>query len=71
MPRIAVEGSSRTSLRIRTKENALLMSAAALSHTGLTDFVLDHALRAAKAAENPLAPTAKLTAAARALPMRS
>jgi uncharacterized protein (DUF1778 family) len=90
MPRIAVEDSSRMSLRIQAEEKALLMSAAALSHTDLTDFILHHALRAAKAViegyvqlserdswrvldllENPPAPTAKLIAAAQALPKRS
>lgn len=50
MPRIAVENNSRMSLRIRPKEKALLLRAVALSHTDLTDFVLRHALRAAKAA---------------------
>jgi uncharacterized protein (DUF1778 family) len=49
MPRIAVEGNSRMSLRVRAKEKALLMRAVALNHTDLTDFVLRHALRAAKA----------------------
>ena len=48
MPRIAVEDNSRMSLRIRPKEKALLMRAVALKHTDLTDFVLGHALRAAK-----------------------
>ena len=48
MPRIAVEGNSRMSLRIRPKEKALLLRAVALRHTDLTDFVLAHALRAAK-----------------------
>lgn len=49
MPRIAVEDNSRMSLRIRAEEKALLMRAVALKHTDLTDFVLHHALRAAKA----------------------
>jgi len=49
MPRVAVEGNSRMSLRIRPKEKALLLRAVALKHTDLTDFVLHHALRAAKA----------------------
>ena len=49
MPRIAVEGNSRISLRIRTEEKALLLRAVALSHTDLTDFVVRHALLAAKA----------------------
>src|ERR1700722_6077862 len=49
MPRIAVEDNSRMSLRIRAEEKALLMRAVALRHTDLTEFVLHHALRAAKA----------------------
>ena len=49
MPRIAVEDNSRMSLRIRPEEKALLLRAVALDHTDLTDFVLRHALRAAKA----------------------
>jgi uncharacterized protein (DUF1778 family) len=48
MPRVAVEDNSRVSLRIRPEEKALLLRAVALSHTDLTDFVLRHALRAAK-----------------------
>jgi uncharacterized protein (DUF1778 family) len=49
MPRIAVEDNSRMSLRIRAEEKALLMRAVALKHTDLTDFVIHHAVRAAKA----------------------
>jgi uncharacterized protein (DUF1778 family) len=49
MPRVAVEDNSRMSLRIRAEEKALLLRAVALSHTDLTDFVLRHALLAAKA----------------------
>jgi uncharacterized protein (DUF1778 family) len=49
MPRIAVEDNSRMSLRIRPEEKALLLRAVALNHTDLTDFVIRHALRAAKA----------------------
>jgi len=49
MPRIAVEDNSRMSLRIRAEEKALLLRAVALDHTDLTDFVLRHALLAAKA----------------------
>src|ERR1700677_192639 len=49
MPRLAVEDNSRMSLRIRAEEKKLLLRAVALSHTDLTDFVLRHALRAAKA----------------------
>ena len=49
MPRIAVEGNSRMQLRVRAEEKALLLRAVALNHTDLTDFVLRHALLAAKA----------------------
>jgi len=48
MPRVAVEDNSRMSLRIRAEEKALLLRAVALQHTDLTDFVVQHALRAAK-----------------------
>jgi len=37
------------SLRIRREEKALLLRAVALKHTDLTEFVIDHAVRAAKA----------------------
>jgi uncharacterized protein (DUF1778 family) len=49
MPRRAVEHNSRMSLRIRAEEKALLMRAVALNRTDLTDFVVRHALLAAKA----------------------
>jgi uncharacterized protein (DUF1778 family) len=49
MPRIAIENNSRMSLRIRREEKALLLRAVALKHTDLTEFVIDHAVRAAKA----------------------
>ena len=48
MPRIAVEDNSRVSLRIRPEEKAILMRAAALNHTDLTDFVVRHSVRAAR-----------------------
>jgi uncharacterized protein (DUF1778 family) len=48
MPRIAIEDNSRMSLRIRAEEKALLLRAVALTHTDLTDFVLRHALLAAR-----------------------
>jgi uncharacterized protein (DUF1778 family) len=48
MPRIAVEDNSRMSLRIRAEEKALLLRAVALNQTDLTEFVIRHALRAAK-----------------------
>lgn len=49
MPRRAVEDNSRMSLRIRAQDKALLLRAVALNQTDLTDFVLRHALLAAKA----------------------
>ena len=52
MPRPAVEDNSRMSLRIRPEEKALLLRAVALDRTDLTDFVLRHALRAAKTVIN-------------------
>lgn len=48
MPRIAVEDNSRLSIRIRAEEKTLLLRAVSLKHTGLTDFVIRHALLAAK-----------------------
>jgi uncharacterized protein (DUF1778 family) len=49
MPRVAVEDNSRMSLRIRPEEKTLLLRAVALDHTDLTDFVIRHAVLAAKA----------------------
>ena len=49
MPRRAVADNSRVSLRIGAEEKALLLRAVALDHTDLTQFVIRHALRAAKA----------------------
>lgn len=48
MPRVAVEDNSRMSLRIRPEQKKMLLRAAALKHTDLTDFVIQHAVRAAK-----------------------
>ncbi len=48
MPRVAVEDNSRMSLRIPAEEKAILLRAVALQHTDLTDFVLRHALLAAR-----------------------
>ena len=48
MPRVAVEDNSRMSLRIRAEDKAILLRAVSLKHTDLTDFVIRHALRAAK-----------------------
>jgi uncharacterized protein (DUF1778 family) len=49
MPRIAVENNSRMSLRIPAADKALLMRAAALQNTGLTDFVIRMGVQAAQA----------------------
>lgn len=48
MPRVAVDDNSRMSLRIRPEDKALLLRAAAVEHTDLTNFVLRNALQAAK-----------------------
>jgi len=49
MPRVAIEDNSRMSLRIRPEQKATLLRAVALKHADLTEFVLQHALHAAKA----------------------
>jgi uncharacterized protein (DUF1778 family) len=49
MPRIAIEDNSRMSFRIPAREKALLLRAVALKHTDLTEFVIRHAVQAAKA----------------------
>ena len=49
MPRPAVEDNSRMSLRIPAEEKAILLRAAALRRTDLTDFVRQHSLNAARA----------------------
>lgn len=49
MPRIAVDDNKRMNLRLQPEQKAMLMRAAALRHTDLTDFVLQPALREAKA----------------------
>ena len=49
MPRAAVKDSQRMNLRLRPEQKAALVRAAALRHTDLTDFVLQPALREAKA----------------------
>lgn len=48
MPRVAIRDNSRMSLRVRAEEKTLLMRAVALEHTDLTDFVVGHAVRAAR-----------------------
>ena len=49
MPRIALDDNKRVSLRLGSGQKALLMRAAALKSTDLTDFVLQPALREAAA----------------------
>jgi uncharacterized protein (DUF1778 family) len=49
MPRVAVEDNNRMSLRIPAEEKAILLRAAALRRTDLTDFVREHSVSAARA----------------------
>lgn len=49
MPRVAVDDNKRMNLRILPEQKATLVRAAALRHTDLTNFVLQPALREAKA----------------------
>lgn len=48
MPRAVVEDNSRLALRVRADDKAMLMRAVALERTDMTDFVLRHALDAAR-----------------------
>jgi uncharacterized protein (DUF1778 family) len=48
MPQILVKDKSRVSLRIPAKDKALLVRAVALQQTSLTEFVLRHAVGAAR-----------------------
>ena len=48
MPRAIVEANSRVALRVRAGDKATLMRAIALEHTDMTDFILRHALDAAR-----------------------
>jgi uncharacterized protein (DUF1778 family) len=49
MPRAAIDDNKRMNLRLSPEQKSLLMRAAALKNTDLTDFVLQPALREAKA----------------------
>src|ERR1700751_2585883 len=49
MPRAAVDDNKRMDLRLQPEQKATLMRAPALRHTDLTNFVLQPALREAKA----------------------
>ena len=48
MPRPIVDGTHRLALRVRAEDEARLMPAVALTHTDMTDFILRHALDAAR-----------------------
>jgi uncharacterized protein (DUF1778 family) len=48
MPQIPAETNDRMSLRIASNEKSLLMRAAALQHTNLTEFVLRNVMSAAR-----------------------
>ncbi|HOM13072.1 MAG TPA: DUF1778 domain-containing protein [Rubrivivax sp.] len=48
MPRAFVEDNSRLALRVRAEDKAMLMRAVAIAHTDMTDFILRHALDAAR-----------------------
>ena len=48
MPQIAVESNDRMSLRIASEEKSLLMRAAALQHTNMTEFVIRNVVSAAR-----------------------
>ena len=48
MPRVPVENNERMSLRIAAEEKTLLVRAAALQHTNLTEFVIRTAVATAK-----------------------
>jgi uncharacterized protein (DUF1778 family) len=49
MPRVAIDDNKRMNLRVLPEQKATLMRAAALKNTDLTNFVLELALREAKA----------------------
>lgn len=48
MPQIPVETNNRMSLRIATEEKSLLMRAAALQYTNLTEFVIRNVMSVAR-----------------------
>ena len=49
MPRVAVEDNKRIQLLVRPEQKAILIRAAALRNTTLTDFIFQIAMREAKA----------------------
>lgn len=48
MPRPVIEDNSRLALRVQASDKAILMRAVALESTDMTQFVLRHALEAAR-----------------------
>jgi uncharacterized protein (DUF1778 family) len=48
MPRAIVQDNSRLALRVRPADKATLIRAVAIEHTDMTDFILRHALDAAR-----------------------
>ena len=48
MPQVLMENNSRLSLRITPEDKALLARAVALQQSTLTDFVIRHAVKAAR-----------------------
>jgi uncharacterized protein (DUF1778 family) len=48
MPQISIENNYRMSLRIASEEKALLMRAAAIQHTSLTEFVIHNVVSVAR-----------------------
>jgi uncharacterized protein (DUF1778 family) len=48
MPRVAIDDNKRINLRVQPDQKAMLLRAAALRNTNLTDFVLQQALREAR-----------------------
>lgn len=48
MPRVSVNGNKRIQFRIQPEKKAMLMRAAAIRNTTLTDFIFQIALREAK-----------------------
>ena len=48
MPQIPIETNDRMSLRVASEEKLLLMRAAALQHTNLTEFVIRNAVSVAR-----------------------
>jgi len=63
MPRPAVDDNQRMNLQLRPDQKATFVRAAALRHTDLMDFVLQPALREAKAPDGTPDPQAGMSSA--------